>query len=285
MDFFAEVCCLITKPFGNRGYWRLLQLAPGRGRRLKRVDRAEILYDARDNYWAVLRANSFEYEPEIKAALYRFSRFDLGFVDAGANIGYWSSWVQRELQVHRIVAIEPNPEVFSLLQLNNLLNGGNAVCLQSALTAKNIDSFMLHVPKVSGGHASGSAFFTANSRAIRVSTETLRSIVQTHMKDVQLIIIKLDVEGLESELLQEIAESRDQRQIIIYEDHGSDRDCKATQVALGIPGYLVFFLEKNGNWIPIQAAHEIQAFKRNISMGYNCIAVPRSLASHVLKLG
>ena len=95
----------------------------------------------------------------------------------------------------------------------------------------------------------------------------------------------MDVEGIEPELLQEIADSRDQRQVVMYEDHGSDIACTATQVALGIPGYSVFFLGKNGNWIPIQATHEIQALKRDVSRGYNCIAIPRSLVPLALKLG
>jgi len=285
VDVYAQACFLLTKPLHHRGYWRLLQFVSRRGFRIRRVDRAEILYDAGDQYWAVLRANRFEYEPEIKGALRCLSNLDFGFVDAGANIGYWSSWIQRELQVCRLVAIEPNPEVFSMLQINNLLNGGNAICLQSALTAGDTDSVTLFVPQVSGGHASGSVVPALNSQSIQVSVVTLRSIIGTFMKDVQHIVIKLDVEGLESELLQEIAESKDQRQIVIYEEHGSDKDCLATQTALEIPGYVVFFLERSGKWIPIQRAHEVRALKPNASVGYNCIAIPRTLVSDLSKLG
>jgi len=282
MDVYAEACSLLTRPLKNRGYWRLLQLSSSRGHRIRRVDSAEILYEAGDRYWAVLRANSFAYEPEIKSALRRLASLNFGFVDAGANIGFWSSWIQKELQVHRLVSIEPNPEVFSLLRINNLLNGGNAICLEAALTTSDSDFVTLFVPKVSGGHASGSLLSDSDSQTIHVSGVTLRSVIQTYMEEAEYIIIKLDVEGLESELLQVVADSRDKRQIVIYEEHGSDGDCLATETALKMSGYSVFFLEKHGNWIPIQAAHEVRALKTNPSVGYNCIAIPHALASHAL---
>jgi FkbM family methyltransferase len=284
VDLFAEVCNHLTRPINGRGYWRLLQLLPARGYRIWHGGQTQVIFDSADKYWAVLRSNNFQYEPEISSSLRRLSNLEFGFIDAGANIGFWTAWVQSELSISNIVAIEPNPEIFPFLQINNMINGAKATCLEAALTVLDEEQVTLFVPQCSGGHAAGSLNNSSNSKRKTVAATNMRLLLETYMKGIPNIVIKLDVEGIEPALLHEITEMQDTRLIIIYEDHGRDRDSKATNTALKMPDYEIYFLSRNGSWIRIRKTEEINSLKTNHSRGYNCIAIPRRLARQLEKI-
>jgi hypothetical protein len=81
-------------------------------------------FDLRDPYWARLLASGFTYEPEIEDVLRAFADLPYTFVDAGANLGYWSVLATSlELGAHRSIAIEAASGTFERLLGNRALNG------------------------------------------------------------------------------------------------------------------------------------------------------------------
>ena len=51
---------------------------------------SQFAFDLGDPYWARLLARGFVYEPEVERVLRAFADAPYTFVDAGANLGYWS---------------------------------------------------------------------------------------------------------------------------------------------------------------------------------------------------
>ena len=81
------------------------------------IDRREIVVllndDARfafpfgDGYWSLLLDRGFVYEGEIERFLRSIADVDYGFVDGGANFGYWSVLASsRPFGGHPVISIE-----------------------------------------------------------------------------------------------------------------------------------------------------------------------------------
>jgi hypothetical protein len=85
-----------TKPLHHRGLWRLCRLIGGgtvgdaHDLVVRLNDDSRFVFDLRDPYWARVLAPGFTYEPEIEGVLRAFADMPYTFVDAGANLGYWS---------------------------------------------------------------------------------------------------------------------------------------------------------------------------------------------------
>ena len=63
------------------------------------------------------------FEPELTSLLEHFSDIDGDIVNIGANIGFYSVFFARTFpNVHKVIAIEPNPEAFEMLKTNIALN-------------------------------------------------------------------------------------------------------------------------------------------------------------------
>jgi FkbM family methyltransferase len=123
------------------------------------------------------------------------------FIDVGAHIGYYTMLVHK-LGAEKIIAIEPDPRVFRILnraieanKLENIItiniaayNKSN-VTLELHLSTKSGFSsiFSSHLPKTRGGIAS-------------VKTITLDEVVRTLNLD-KIDLVKIDVEGAEAYVL------------------------------------------------------------------------------------
>ena len=53
-------------------------------------DDARFAFPFGDGYWSLLLDRSFVYEREIKRFLRSVADVDYGFIDGGANFGFWS---------------------------------------------------------------------------------------------------------------------------------------------------------------------------------------------------
>lgn len=281
VDLYAEGARLLTLPTGGRGYWRLLQLRPANGIRLYKKDQMVLAYDAGDAYWARLRSSGYEYEPEVADFLRRLSTFNFRFVDAGANIGFWTGWVQVNIKGTPILSIEPNPLLFRQLRVNNELNGGAARCVQAALTTTSAPSVEFFVPSTPGGHAAASLGRIPNAQSVLVEAIGLDELLLSWNVDREFTVTKLDIEGEEHKLLGHLASQEVPDQILIYEEHGHDLESRATTAALSMPGHAVFFLEPRTSPRRIRTIKELAELKRSRSQGYNCVAIPERLVDLV----
>ncbi|MDH3288197.1 MAG: FkbM family methyltransferase [Betaproteobacteria bacterium] len=140
-----------------------------------------------------LRGEFFEF------AELRFVRDNMrkgaAIVDVGANVGNHAVFLSRFLEPKRILVLEPNVELFDALNYNLRANGvtdADTSFLGLAIGAKgkNYELSIKDLNNVGAGH-----LIESSSGTIR--SEPLDAIVRDHVD-----LIKIDVEGMELEVLE-----------------------------------------------------------------------------------
>jgi hypothetical protein len=133
---------LITRVVAPIGRVRGLQLVtrvPGRlfGRARTRIrlgPNAVFCYPSYDSYWSFCLQPRRSYEPGLEKLFRRISDVDFGFIDCGANFGYWSALVTSpEFGGHPCIAVEASSETFDVLLETARLNGDRFRCLNEAV--------------------------------------------------------------------------------------------------------------------------------------------------------
>ena len=144
--------------------------------------------------------------------------------DCGANIGMATLYFKWLYSNARITAIEPDPAAFNLLE-NNLTRNGlkDTTAFNFALgaTQGEVDLFVPHP----GSLMTSNFASRANGEAIRVPVRRLSELISEPVD-----LLKLDIEGMEGPVLQELAQSGKMslvRQAII-EVHHNLPDCGFT---------------------------------------------------------
>ena len=85
------------------------------------------------------------------------------------------------------------------------------------------------------------------------------------------VIIKLDLEGGESEVIKASKWIENNDCLIIFEDHGKDMECKVLELVIS-KGWPVYFIRNDGEIIFIKEKREGALLKTNKSKGYNFFA-------------
>jgi len=271
-----------TRALGHKGYWHALSLlakiAPNRVTHV-RVNGVNLEISMRDPYWLRIVAPGYEYEVEVLELIAELSVLPFDFVDAGANLGFWTAFVGKDSSRRRIVAIEPNPETFAILQRNTQQLEGTVVLLNAGLVTEPADSVELYVPKRGQRHTDGSVVKPRDKQRFQcftVQAVTLDLLLSEYLSESECVLLKLDVEGLEKEILRQANNLKDSRIAIVYEDHGSDSRHEASAALVGSPFYTVFFLSPGKGPIPIQDLRILDRLKPESTRGYNLFAVPNT---------
>jgi FkbM family methyltransferase len=267
-----------TKPLHHRGLWRLSRLIGGDGERgarrevvVRLNEDSRFAFDLGDPYWARLLAYGFVYEPEVDRVLRAFADLPYTFVDAGANLGYWSILAgSLEYGAHRSLAIEAASETYGLLLGNRSLNDDRFECVHGAVA----DRPGMEVTFAISAHHAGSGI--ADSGEIRrvrgsetVSTVTLDEVVATHGAASEPLVVKLDVEGAEVAALRGAQTLLESDALVLYEDHGKDPEARVSATAIEL-GWTVFVPDGRG-FVPA-GLEAIRRFKRRPNVGYNLVA-------------
>ena len=138
--------------------------------------------------------------------------------DVGAHIGLATIFFNQKYPLARITAFEPNPNIFPLLEENTYYNNIHNVTLHNIALGKTTSKRTLFIDSTNGGFSTASFSKDAwdgsqKSIGIEVITEPLSKYI-TNSVD----LLKMDVEGTEQEIIEELDESgkiRDIRNIII----------------------------------------------------------------------
>lgn len=221
-----------------------------------------------DFYWGRYLYSGRPYEPEVASALRLATSTGAAlFIDAGANYGYWAARVAAgEFGEHDVVAIEASAPTLELLEAN--LRGTRARVVAAAVSAEpgyvTFDDGALHVARG----------ITNSGAGTRVRAITLDEVAESAPR----VIVKLDVEGAEVAALAGAPELLRRDVCLIFECHGSDRECRATKAALGA-GLKVFSLNDMGAVTTITSAHEVRALKTDNLKGYNFVAASEGVYS------
>jgi FkbM family methyltransferase len=269
---------LLTKPLHHRGLWRLCRLIGGEdeGSDARRVvvtlsEDSQFAFDLGDPYWARLLGSGFVYEPEVDGVLRAFADVPYTFVDAGANLGYWSVLVSSsEFGAHRTIAIEAASQTFERLLGNCALNGRRFECVRGAVSeaAGRTVTFA-----ISAHHAGSGIADSGEIRRVRgtevVPTLTLDEVVAERDVAGDRLIVKLDVEGAEVAALHGARKLLEGDALVLYEDHGKDPEARVSAAAIEL-GWTVLLPSRQG-FVPADLA-AIRRYKRRPDVGYNLIA-------------
>lgn len=152
------------------------------------------------------------YEPAISRLCQQLADPTRDAVDVGANAGFFSVLLAKQLPKQRVLAVEPSPKMASRLRANLDRNGvGDRVLLFEGALSNHAGTVAL--TGVAGNEEYGTIGTFAHPAAQRlaqapgtrmtvqeVASESLDALVERH--DLALGLIKIDVEGAEAMVLQ-----------------------------------------------------------------------------------
>ena len=248
------------------------------------IDRREIVVllndDARfafpfgDGYWSLLLDRSFVYEGEIERFLRSIAEVDYGFVDGGANFGYWSVLASsRPFGGHPVIAIEASSANAARLTRNSGLNGSRLRILRRAVGATTGNKVWLSGAKHEAfrvGEVNGSGADAGES----VEMIALDSLLdQGLVVPGQRLVIKLDVEGMEIDAVKGGQRLLQNEAVIIVEDHGADRAHTVSRYLLNDTTCRLFVFDPASNrYEPISDLSMLDRIKTSAVFGYNIFA-------------
>jgi FkbM family methyltransferase len=224
-----------------------------------------------DHYWSVLAVPGFSYEASVRAFLAASRDVRYGFIDGGANCGYWSILASSRWAGSRpVVAIEAAADTFARLDENRLLNGSRFVALNKAIGAATGDKVRIYGAK----HEQRTTVAPSADAVPILDTETISLddiAAMPAFEGVDKFVVKLDVEGVEIAAFGGAQRLLGGDTVFAYEEHGGDRDHATTKHAMDELGLRVFWL---GEGAPreVLAAGELDAIKKSRRFGYDMVA-------------
>ncbi len=199
----------VTKPFVPKGLWEKIKLATNKNYRLLKEEEKRISTLSRYTETELTLFDKKIKIPDI--ASYQFMRkelFDLEIykfkskirepyiVDCGANIGLSIIYFKRLFPNSKIVAFEPDDNIFRILKYNMEAFGITDVELIKKACWNEETTLEFYSEGADGGRAAQSVDTT---NIIKVETMRLRSFLNRPID-----FLKLDIEGAENEVIPDI---------------------------------------------------------------------------------
>jgi FkbM family methyltransferase len=142
------------------------------------------------------------FDPLERDLLAKRLREGFRFIDIGANIGAYSLFVAAKAGPSaRILAVEPQPEVFARLAFNIAQNPFGTVKAMACALADKPGELTLFLDPANRGESSVRILRSSAGSTIRVRAMTLLALLESEGYD-RLDAIKLDVEGAEDLILE-----------------------------------------------------------------------------------
>jgi FkbM family methyltransferase len=166
------------------------------------------------------------------------------FLDIGANQGLYAILAARNPLCRGVHAFEPVPDTAALLRQNLALNGvaGRVTVVEAAITDRQ-GVMLIHLPQNHSGGATLRAATTAQgARAVEIATTDAEGLGDLAIPDGLPILIKIDVEGHEATVLQQVLQSRHVAAVtaIFYECDETWVDAAAIEAQLRAAGFRSF---------------------------------------------
>lgn len=232
---------------------------------------AQIRFPASDPYWNRMLLRSYDHEPEMARFLRQLAQIDYGFVDCGANIGYWSVFVAARScgGGKPVLAVEASRSTFAMLAANVASSHDLVTPIHRAI----LDRSGVDVVLNDAAHeARGIALDAPDSAGEVVRSITIDDLLVEHGWQDRRIVVKLDVEGVEREALAGMEQALGRDALVIYEDHGMDTSHALTRHMLVDRGREVHLLLDQGS-VPILSAGALDRHKRDRTKGYNLVSL------------
>jgi|SRR5579859_5883687 len=218
-----------------------------------------------------------EYEVENIGVLFSFMSDDtVTFVDAGANLGFFSLMVGERLRPNgKVFAFEPHPLLADLARRNAFINGLESVVtvypfgLSDVTAETNFGYPKDHL----GGGRIGETDQLSRYDVVRSSIRRLDDVLDA---DVMVDLMKIDVEGHEPQVMRGMQQviARSPRLKILFENLGKHADRSArTEEALRPFGFHLYAVVGDAQLSPL-APGELANFS-----GYVLAARPEQVAT------
>lgn len=197
----ADALVSALRPVRFRGKARLLSpLVPQSGERTATVFGAHIDLDLRDLVQREIYLGVFE-PKETRWAL-DWLRPGMTFVDAGANVGYYTLLAaQRVGRGGRVLAIEPGPYAYGRLRETVSRNGLDQVRTLQVALGETPGTLPLYVPPDGSRNYSPTMVPHASATAVDTTVRTLDDCLAEWEVE-RIDLLKLDVEGFEPAVLR-----------------------------------------------------------------------------------
>lgn len=138
-------------------------------------------------------------------------------LDCGANVGLSAIYFKKLYPASRIMAFEPDPSIFKMLQHNMKVMGYNDVCLHNKGVWKE-DAIL----KFASTGGLGGALTVDASR--KYNRQVVTEVAALRLKDFlgeEIEFLKIDIEGAETEVLADCADELTKVQNMFVEYHST----------------------------------------------------------------
>jgi FkbM family methyltransferase len=148
---------------------------------------------------------------------YYLRKIELGkiplIIDCGANIGLASRYFAEEFPLAKVIAIEPEKENYQLLLKNTKANK-NVIPLNCAIGSSNSEVYIDTVNQENNGFRM--SFDNNGTEAISLIS---MSAILNKFAGMELFIVKIDIEGFESDLFSKNTDWVQYTPLLIIETH------------------------------------------------------------------
>jgi FkbM family methyltransferase len=273
---FLRAANAVLRPFHDFGFSYVARatrklLQSRKAMVLELADDSRMRVDYCDAYWSTLLAPGYPYEPWITVLLADSADVPYGFIDGGANHGFWSILASgRPGGATKAIAIEAASDTFRHLEDNRRLNGDRFTALNMAIGAESGQRVRIYGFK----HESRTTVAPSPDATPILDCETISIddiAARPEFAGIDKFLVKLDVEGVEIPAFEGARRLIDGDTAFVYEEHGSDRDHATTRHVLDALAMRVFWLDP-GAAKEIREAGELDAIKKSRRFGYDLVA-------------
>lgn len=264
-----------SQPMRQRGLYKLCRLIGSTAWQgaMARIDidpDAAVTFPADDPYWNRMLLTQYDHEPELAHFLRGIADLDYGFVDCGANIGYWSVFAASDRGGRKpVLAIEASRPTYDILARNIAPQADHIIALHRAV----LDRSGIDVVLTDAAHeARGIAEDGAPSSSETVESIAIDDLLARHGWSERRLVVKLDVEGVERQALSGMERALNNDALVIYEDHGADASHALTRHVL-VDRELQVHLLLDDETVPITGIEQLSEHKRDRTKGYNLTAI------------
>ena len=138
------------------------------------------------------------------------------FIDAGANLGFFSMNMFGRYAIKEAISIEPNPVNVDLLKFN-LSSFSNCKVFPIAVSGQE-GKVVFELLTSNTGHIKGAVGNYESSSAVTVVSKKISTLIPSHWK-MEHTLVKIDIEGAEYEVIPEMFSQNIFPQVITGEIH------------------------------------------------------------------